>query len=82
MTNPVGECNRSRLRVNRGHVEHWMNGMYLLSYDIGDDEWQRRVTDSKFSELPLYGQNRRGHIAIQDHGDPVWFRNMKIRALD
>ncbi len=82
MTNPVGEWNRSRLRVNRGHVEHWMNGMYLLSYDIGDDEWQRRVTDSKFSELPLYGQNRRGHIAIQDHGDPVWFRNMKIRALD
>ena len=82
MTNPVGKWNRSRLRVNRGHVEHWMNGMYLLSYDIGDDEWQRRVTDSKFSELPLYGQNRRGHIALQDHGDPVWFRNMKISALD
>lgn len=82
MTRPVGEWNRSRLRVNRGHVEHWMNGMYLLSYQIGDTEWQRRVTDSKFSELPLYGQSRRGHIAIQDHGDPVWFRNMRIRVLD
>ena len=82
MTRPVGEWNRSRLRVNRGHVEHWMNGMYLLSYQIGDTEWQRRVTDSKFSELPLYGQSRRGHIAIQDHGDPVWFRNMRIKVLD
>ena len=82
MTRPVGEWNRSRLRVNREHVEHWMNGMYLLSYQIGDTEWQRRVTDSKFSELPLYGQSRRGHIAIQDHGDPVWFRNMRIRVID
>ena len=82
MTRPVGEWNRSRLRVNREHVEHWMNGMYLLSYQIGDTEWQRRVTDSKFSELPLYGQSRRGHIAIQDHGDPVWFRNMRIKVLD
>ena len=82
MTRPVGEWNRSRLRVNREHVEHWMNGMYLLSYQIGDTEWQRRVTDSKFSELPLYGQSRRGHIAIQDHGDQVWFRNMRIRVLD
>jgi len=82
MTRPVGEWNRSRLRVNREHVEHWMNGMYLLSYQIGDAEWQRRVTDSKFSELPLYGQSRRGHIAIQDHGDPVWFRNMRIRVID
>ena len=82
MTRPVGEWNRSRLRVNREHVEHWMNGMYLLSYQIGDIEWQRRVTDSKFSELPLYGQSRRGHIAIQDHGDPVWFRNMRIRVID
>jgi len=82
MTRPVGEWNRSRLRVNRGHIEHWMNGMYLLSYQIGDTEWQRRVTDSKFSELPLYGQSRRGHIAIQDHGDPVWFRNMRIKVLD
>jgi len=82
MTRPVGEWNRSRLRVNREHVEHWMNGMYLLSYQIGDTEWQRRVTDSKFSELPLYGQSRRGHIAIQDHGDPVWFRDMRIRVID
>tara|TARA_B100000029_G_scaffold405938_1_gene406454 strand:- start:4186 stop:5535 length:1350 start_codon:yes stop_codon:yes gene_type:complete len=82
MTNPVGEWNRSRLLVRRGHVEHWMNGRHLLSYEIGNDEWQHRVTDSKFSELPLYGQSRRGHIAIQDHGDPIWFRNMRIRTLD
>lgn len=82
VTRPVGEWNESGLFVSRGRVEHWMNGMHLLSYDLGDDDWRTRVDGSKFAELPLYGRSARGHIAIQDHGDPVWFRNIMIRELE
>ena len=81
VTRPVGEWNESRLVVTRGRVEHWMNGMHLLSYDLGDADWRSRVNASKFAELPLYGRSAQGHIAIQDHGDPVWFRNILIRPI-
>ena len=82
VTRPIGQWNEARLIVNDGHVEHWMNGKHLLSYELGSADWHSRVTASKFVALPLYGKSLTGHIAIQDHGDPVWFRNMKIRVLN
>ena len=45
------------------------------------DDWKRRVADSKFSRMPDYGLAHSGHIALQSHGDPVWFRNVRIRGL-
>jgi type 1 glutamine amidotransferase len=82
VTRPVGEWNTSRLIVDRGRVEHWMNGMHLLTYRLGDADWQARVEASKFAPLPRYGRVTPGHIAIQDHGDPVRFRNILIREID
>ena len=82
VTRPVGEWNTSRLIVDRGRVEHWMNGMHLLTYQLGDADWQARVAASKFAPLPRYGRVPRGHVAIQDHGDPVRFRNILIREID
>ena len=82
VTRPVGEWNTSRLIVDRGRVEHWMNDTHLLTYELDSPDWQERVEASKFAELPRYGRVRRGHIAIQDHGDPVRFRNIRIRELD
>ena len=82
VTRPVGHWNTARLVVRGAHVEHWMNGEKLLEYELGDPDWERRMMASKFASIPRYGREPRGHIAIQDHGDPVAFRNIRIRRLD
>ncbi|HSM35759.1 MAG TPA: DUF1080 domain-containing protein [Longimicrobiales bacterium] len=78
---PAGEWNEARIVVRDGHVEHWLNGRQIVEYDLGSDDWQRRVAASKFAEWERYGQTRAGPIGLQDHGDPVWFRSIKIRDL-
>ncbi len=80
-TRPVGEWNEARI-VRRGNqVEHWLNGIKVVEYEIGSDEWSRLVAESKFVEWPDYGTHHEGHIGLQDHGDPVWYRNIRIRRL-
>jgi hypothetical protein len=81
VTRPIGEWNEVRLIVNGAHVEHWMNGVKLLEYELWSDDWNARVKASKFNKMPHYGRAKRGHIALQDHGDPVWYRTIKIRPL-
>ncbi|MGH9349837.1 MAG: 3-keto-disaccharide hydrolase [Vicinamibacterales bacterium] len=81
VTKPVGEWNEVRLVVQGPHVEHWMNGVKIVEYELWSPDWEGRVTASKFGKMPGYGRARTGHIAIQDHGDPVAFRNIKVRVL-
>ena len=81
VTRPVGEWNTARLLVRGTHVEHWMNGVKLLEYEFGSASWQRGVRASKFADIAGYGRETGGHLAIQDHGDPVSFRNLKVRRL-
>jgi hypothetical protein len=78
---PVGEWNAVRLVVNGNHVEHWLNGQKIVEYELGSDEWKQLVANSKFNEWPAYGKAERGHIGLQDHGDWVAFRNIRIRVL-
>lgn len=78
-TNPVGEFNLVRILVQGNHVEHHLNGQKLLEYVLGSDEWKALVAASKFKDMPGYGRAASGHIALQDHGDLVDFRNIKIR---
>lgn len=78
---PAGEWNAARVVVNGSHVEHWLNGTKVVEYELGSDDWKRRVAESKFSEWPAYGKATRGHIGLQDHGDRVAFRNIMIRVL-
>jgi hypothetical protein len=78
----AGEWNSARIRVEGGHVEHWLNGQKLLEYTLGSDDWKARVAKSKFAGWPAYGRASTGHIGLQDHGDPVWYRDIKIRVLD
>ena len=80
-TRLVGEWNHVRLIQRDGHVEHWLNGHKLLEAQIGSPEWNDLVAGSKFSEMPAFGKATQGRIALQDHGNRIWFRNVKIRSL-
>lgn len=81
VTNPVGEYNETRLVVRGSHVEHWLNGTKLLEAEIGSDTWMDRIEGTKFANWPNFAQADEGHLALQDHGYPVWFRDVKIRPL-
>jgi alpha-3'-ketoglucosidase len=78
---PGGEWNTARLIVNGNHVEHWLNGAKLLEYELGSRDWDAKVAASKFKPHPHFGKNAQGHIGLQDHGNLVAFRNIKIRVL-
>ncbi|MFN0243445.1 MAG: family 16 glycoside hydrolase [Planctomycetota bacterium] len=80
-TRPIGLWNQARLVVRGNHVEHWLNGDLLLEYDQESAEWKSLVAASKFASMPKYGTLRRGRIALQDHGDRVAYRNLKLRVL-
>jgi Domain of Unknown Function (DUF1080) len=76
-----GEWNQVRLVVNGTHVEHWLNGHKMVEYELGSADWEARRKASKFAGAERYGRATRGHIALQDHGDRVYFRNVRIREL-
>ena len=78
---PVGEWNEFKLVVHEGHVEHWLNGTKVVEYQLWSPEWEEQYQKSKFTEWPLYGRAGKGHIALQDHGDQVWYRNIRIKVL-
>lgn len=79
---PVGEWNEARIVVQGDQVQHWLNGTLVVEYELGSSEWQALVDGSKFSQWAAYGQAPRGHIGLQDHGDPVWYRNIKVRVIE
>jgi hypothetical protein len=78
---PAGQWNQVRLIVNGRHVEHWLNGVRMLQYELYSPDWEMKVRDSKFAAHPKYGRNAEGYIGLQDHGDWVAFRNIKIHVL-
>lgn len=78
---PAGEWNAVRLIVRGNHVEHWLNGQKVVEYELGSPDWTAKVAASKFKEWPDYGKMTRGHIGLQDHGDRVWYRNIRIKML-
>lgn len=79
---PIGEWNQARILVDGPHVEHWLNGVKAVEYELWSADWKDRVEKSKFKAMPRYGLEKTGHIALQDHGDEVAFRNLKIKVLD
>lgn len=81
VTKPVGEWNHFRILVNGAHVEHWLNGEKIVTYELWSDDWKERVAKSKFKDKPKFGTFKRGPICLQDHSDRVEFKNLKIRPL-
>lgn len=78
---PAGEWNSVRLLVNGNHVEHWLNGVKVVEYELGSPDWEARKNASKFKAWENYGRATKGYIALQDHGDRVEYRNIRIREL-
>ena len=78
---PAGEWNQVRIVVDGKHVEHWLNGVKVVECELGSADWEERVQGSKFAPHTRFGKNAQGHIGLQDHGDRVAFRNIKIREL-
>lgn len=81
VTKPVGQWNEGRITVYRNQVTHVLNGVKVVEYELGSDYWKSLVANSKFNQWPTYGTRRSGNIALQDHGDPVWYRNVQIRTV-
>lgn len=78
---PAGQWNQVRLVVNKGKVQHWLNGRKVVETEMWTDEWRSMIAGSKFKDMKGFGTVKKGHICLQDHGDPVWYRNIKIKAL-
>lgn len=78
---PPGEWNSLRIVAQGRHVEHWLNGHKVAAFEIGSDDFRRRVA-AKFPGRAGFAAARRGRIVLQDHGSKVWFRNVRIQVLD
>jgi len=80
-TKPVGQWNTGRIIVEGNRVEHWLNGEMTIEYELYTDDWEAQVAASKFAEEEHYARAPSGSIGLQDHGTPVWYRNIKIRPI-
>ncbi len=80
-TRPAGQWNHVYLRIAEQQCEVAINGVSYYYFKKGDEEWDERVAKSKFAQYPQFGKSKKGHICLQDHGDVVAFRNIKIREL-
>ena len=78
---PVGEWNTSRVLFRGKHIEHWLNGAMVLEFDLGTPETDLALAKSKYRSISGFASPRRGHIALQDHGDEVYYRGIKIREI-
>ena len=78
---PVGEWNSSKIVFDKGHVEHWLNGIKILEFQAWTPEWEKMKREGKWKEYPDYGSAKTGRIALQDHESKVYFRNIRIREL-
>ena len=77
---PVGEWNKARIVAKGHHLEHWLNGSKVVEIDIGSDAWNQIKAKTKFKKAKGYGEGA-GKILLQDHQDPAWYRNIRIRKL-
>ena len=79
--NHIGEFNQTRIVVKGNHIEHWLNGVKVVEFERGGEKLKQHIAESKFKNTNGFGEIAKGHILLQNHGDAVWYRNIKIRSL-
>lgn len=77
----AGQWNEARIRQVNGKIDFWLNGVNIISAKIGDTEWNKMISLSKFKDWEGFAKTMEGHLALQDHGDKVWYRSIKIKEL-
>jgi hypothetical protein len=80
-TRPVGDWNEARIVVRGWSIQHWLNGFKVVDIDLAGSDGMDLLKSSKFNQMPKFAKSLRGHIALQDHGSEVSFRNIRIREL-
>ena len=78
---PAGEYNRTKIVVNGSHVEHWLNGIKVVDFELWTPEWQALKEKGKWTDAKNYAMAKKGYIVLQDHGGGVRFKNIKLRRL-
>ena len=78
---PVGEWNDAEIKLDHGKLSLYLNGVNVVNTTMWDANWDALVKGSKFSKMPGFAKSKSGHIDLQDHGNDVWFRNIRIKAL-
>ncbi|GAB3000350.1 DUF1080 domain-containing protein [Cyclobacterium sediminis] len=78
---PVGEWNKTEIIINDNTLQFFLNGVKTVETTLWDDQWKAMVAESKFSQWEGFAKYKEGKIVLQDHGDDVWFRNIKIKRL-
>lgn len=78
---PLGQWNETQIIVKNSHVEHWLNGVKVVEYELWTQDWLQRKNSGKWKDYPYYGAAKEGHIGLQDHGGLTQFRNIKIRLF-
>lgn len=78
---PISEWQTSKIVFNHGLVEHWLNGEKVLAFNAWSESWLKLKTTGKWKDFPDYGSAKKGHIVLQDHGNKVFFRNIRIQEL-
>lgn len=78
---PAGQWNKAEIVLNKGELKLYLNGVNVVSTTMWTDDWKKLVAGSKFKDMPDFATYHRGHIGLQDHGNQVWFRNIKILKL-
>ncbi len=78
---PAGEWNKGKIVIDGNHIEHWLNGVKVVEYEYGSDTWKEQLAKSKFAKWAYATPHAKGKISLQDHGDSVAFRNIRIKTL-
>jgi len=80
ISKPIGEFNKARIVAKSNHIEHWLNGVKVLKMEVGSEAWNEQQAKTKFKQADGFGKGA-GNLLLQDHGNQVWYKNIRIKSI-